>query len=386
VTPPDGFYVFTYYDVCPLSPSQRYLATTRLPQQDRVPRFGETAEACVIDLVGQTIETVYTTKCWGFQVGANLNWGTTDRHLFTNDVIDGQAVCVQIDLETKETRALAGPMYHVAPDGSCVVGFPLELLNVTQQGYGLPSKDQEHPASLPPGAAEAEGVWRTDVKTNQRRLLLSLADCAAPVPEPPPREGGTFYFWHSKFNRQGTRIMQVLRCLFPDGWGRRNAMVFTMDADGGNLRYTPSEPVWGHKGGHPNWHPDGEHLIRCLKPGGGPTRFCRIRYDGSEVTVLSEQFLGGGHPSVEPRGRYVISDAFPKEGPPQVAIRLLDLSAQEEQELCRMPTIRHIGSMHPVLRLDGHPVWSRDYTKICFQAAPERARQLYLADLSQLVG
>ena len=35
VTPDDGFYVHTYYDVCPFSPSQRYLAATRLPYQER---------------------------------------------------------------------------------------------------------------------------------------------------------------------------------------------------------------------------------------------------------------------------------------------------------------------------------------------------------------
>src|SRR5688572_19019327 len=49
ITPQDGFYVFTYYDVFPWSPSQRYLAATRLPYQDRWPRPGDPAEVCVID-------------------------------------------------------------------------------------------------------------------------------------------------------------------------------------------------------------------------------------------------------------------------------------------------------------------------------------------------
>ena len=104
VTPDDGFYINTYFDVCPFSPSQRYLAVTRVPYQDRVPALGETADVCVIDLKEQTIETVYTTKSWGFQTGANLNWGATDQHLYTNDVIGNQAVCVQIDLATDKAR------------------------------------------------------------------------------------------------------------------------------------------------------------------------------------------------------------------------------------------------------------------------------------------
>ena len=92
----------------------------------------------MIDLENETIETVYSTKGWGFQLGANLNWGKTDRYLYTNDIIDGEAVCVRIDLKTGETKGFAGPMYHIAPDESAVVGFPLDMINITQMGYGVP--------------------------------------------------------------------------------------------------------------------------------------------------------------------------------------------------------------------------------------------------------
>jgi len=387
VTPEDGYYVHTYYDVCSLSPSQRFLAVTRLPYQDRIPALGDgdTADVCVIDLQEQTIETVYSTRSWGFQVGANLNWGATDRNLYTNDVIGNAAVCVGIDLETDKAVAFDGPMYHIAPDESCVAGFPLELLNITQQGYGVPSEDPDNPRKLPPGAATDEGVWRTDLETGEKRLLYSLADVAARIPQPSPREGGTFYFWHTKFNRQGSRIMQVLRCLFPDGWGSENAMVFTLDADGSNIQYTPSDPVWGQRGGHPNWHPDGEHLIRNLRPDGKNLRFCKIRYDGSEVTVLSEKFTGGGHPTVEPAERFCITDEFPFHNGQKVSIRLIDLVAGEEISVCTLPTLKRQGLKHSALRLDGHPFWSRDYKKICFQAAPKGARQIFMADLSEIV-
>ena len=151
---PDGFYVHTYYDVCPFSPSGRYLAATRLPYQDHNAVFGDAADVCVIDLQEQMIETVYTTKSWGFQTGALLNWGASDRFLYTNDVVGETAVCVRIDLESGATKAFAGPLYHIAPDESCVISFPLELLDVTQVGYGVASRDPKHPASLPPGAAK----------------------------------------------------------------------------------------------------------------------------------------------------------------------------------------------------------------------------------------
>ena len=35
-------------------------------------------------------------------------------------------------------------------------------------------------------------------------------------------------------------------------------------------------------------------------------------------------------------------------------------------------------------RLDGHPVWSRDYKKVSLQAAPLGKRQLFIVDLEAI--
>ncbi len=385
VTPDDGFYVFTYFDVCPFSPSQRLLATTRLPYQDRMPVLGDIADVCVIDLEEETIETVYTTQCWGFQTGALLNWGSTDRHLYTNDFVDGEAVCVRIDLESGQTTTYSGPMYTIAPDESCVVGFPLELMDITQLGYGAPSKNPDQPQKLPPGASKNEGIWRTDLKTNQRSLIVSLADLASRLPDPAPREDGTFYFWHSKFNQQGTRIMQVLRCVFPDGWGKRNPSTFTFNPDGSDIQYLPFTSPWGAKGGHSNWHPDGEHLIRIVLDENKDGRYCQIRSNGTERKILGESLIGGGHASIDPTGRYIFTDEKIDKGH-TIVLRLADLVEQKHMNIAILPTIEKKPEKDPFLRLDGHPVWSRDYRKVCFQAAFESARQLFIADLSDYVG
>jgi hypothetical protein len=386
VTPPDGFYVHTYYDVCPFSPSGRYLAATRVPFQDRVAVLGDSADVCVIDLQEQTIQSVYTTRCWGFQTGSHAQWGTTDRQLYVNDVFDDRAVCVRIDVETGATKRFDGPMYHIAPDESSVVGFPLELLDATQEGYGVPARDPKKPRTLPPGASKTEGLWKTDLRTAKTSLLASVADVAAKVPAtpPPPETGGTYYFWHSKFNRQGTRIMQVLRCLLPSGKGGLNTMVFTFKPDGSDIRHAPGVPLWGAGGGHPNWHPDGVHLIRVLRPDGKQPRLCKFRYDGTEVASMSDKILGGGHPSFEKRGRYIITDTFHGKAPQLVSILFIDMQAERETAICTLPTLKRGEELaYQAHRLDGHPAWDRDGKKVCFQAAPDGVRQLYIADVSK---
>ena len=381
VTPDDGFYVHTYYDVCPWSPSGRYLAASRLPYQDHNAVLGDSADVCLIDTREQTIETLHRTKVWAFQTGTNANWGGSDRYLYANDLVDGVAACARIDLQTREVRLFAGPMYNVAPDDSCVIAFPLELLDATQLGYGTPSRDPEHPPTLPPGASKTQGLWRTDLKTNQKRLLVSLAQLAARVPEPPPRPDGTWYLWHSKHNRQGTRILQISRTLFPDGEGGRNTIVFTFQPDGTDIYALPTRPMWGTDGGHPNWHGDGEHVIRNL-PVEGTARICQWRYDGSGFRLLSEKLKGGGHPRIEPAGRYVVTDAFSND---QLTLRLLDVKADREEKLCTIRTFSKKALEDSTLRLDGHPTFSRDFRKVCFQAAPEGRRQLFIADLARIL-
>lgn len=389
VTPDDGIYIQTFYDICPFSPSERFLAVTRFPFQDREPRRGETAEVCVVDLEKRSIETVYKTKAWCTQLGANLNWGKTDRHLYTNDIVDDRGVCVQIDLESGKARAFDGPMYHVAPDESCVIGHPPELLNRTQRGYGIPDHPDK-PRSLPPGAAKEEGLWRTDLKSGEKTLLVSLADAAKHISNPAAFEGGTFYFFHSKFNKQNTRIMEVMRVVWPKKRKRSAIMLLTFNVDGSDIREAISWDQWSSGGHHPNWHPDGEHLVMNLRPK-KRLSFVQFRYDGADFRTIAGSRQGSGHPSVDRSGKYLITDTytgnktFVKEDK-EVPIRLINLETDEEREVCRMCTLgldrRHYQT---VLRIDAHPAWSRDYKKVCFNGSSDGKKQVFIADLSEVL-
>jgi hypothetical protein len=385
VTPDDGLYLHTFYDVCPFSPSQRYLAVTRFPFQHRQPNPGDRAEVCVIDLQEETIETVYATAGWGVQLGANLNWGKTDRHLYTNDVINGQPVCVQLDLEAGTTKAFAGPMYHIAPDESCVIGFPLDLINATQFGYGVPV-DWENVPQLSQDDYATQGLWRTSLTDNKKELLISIEQLRSSIPNADAFKDDTLYLFHSKFNPQGTRILQVFRAL-PTGGRMRKPMLFTFAPDGTDVHLAVTADLWGKGGHHPNWHPNGTHIIQNLKPEDETMRFCMFRYDGSDFRVLSSKYPGGGHPSVTPDTRYLVTDSYVGESVAkqypnkEVPIRLLDIPAQHEVNICTIYTLGTGGT----LRLDPHPVWCRDFKKICFNGAPNGSRQVFIADLSDTI-
>ena len=62
-----------FFDTSPISPSGRYLACLRMPDEFRVNQPGEPADVVLIDLAEGTHRVVATTRGWEPQLGANIN-------------------------------------------------------------------------------------------------------------------------------------------------------------------------------------------------------------------------------------------------------------------------------------------------------------------------
>ena len=409
ITPDDGFYLHTFYDICPWSVSQRYFAVTRFPYQKRKPRWGDVAEVCVIDLERRRIRTVYKTRAWSYQLGANVEWSYhSDRYLYTNDVIDGKVHCVRVDLERGEAKIYAGAKYDLAPDDKSVISPNLLNMNMTQYGYSVPDPPGGRPVPFTLADMKGEGLWRTDLAANERELWIPFQRFIdASGQDRSFYSQAVLYLFHSKFNLQNTRVLQVLRGQ-QDNKGR-NASLFSVGVDGRGLVQCLSREHWNHKarlggsGNHPNWHPDGEHVIMNCVPvwlGYQDMLFCSFRYDGSDFRVLSEKHMGSGHPTVEKSGRYLLADAYPKQryvvGPDgEMPLRLLDLHDDTERILCRIANdVGGHGEQYTALsreeggsefKLDPHPAWSRDYRRIAFNGAPQGRRQVFIAELAGII-
>ena len=112
-----------------------------------------------------------------------------------------------------------------------------------------------------------EGLWRTDLETNETKLLVAFPEIAAQVSDPDFYTGGVFYLFHTKINLQNDKIMQVVRYHKGDDTKSRNPSLFTFDTDGSNIKQCFTREQWGYKGdnsgegNHPNWHPDGRHIV-----------------------------------------------------------------------------------------------------------------------------
>ena len=397
VTPGDTGYIHRYYDSSPFSPSGRYMALTRLPFEDRRPRPGDIAEIAVIDLVTGELRTVAETRGWDVQLGAQTQWGADDRTLLFNDleVRDWMPYGVRLDLQTGESRRLGGTIYSVSPDGRWAASPCLRRMAVTQQGYGVVVPKQYIPENR--GASADDGIWITDLQSGTSRLLVSLAQIVEEVVPslPVARERGDFFSFHVKWNPQGTRLMLALRwlprSLLP--WRRKRRYgakhVITMNADGSHVRVAVSAERWAKGGHHPNWCPDGEHVLMNLNTQGNGLRFARLALDGSTCETLVPAVPGSGHPTLHPDGLHLLTDAYVDEplafGDGTTPLRLVDLRSGSETQLVRIG-IRPLAERSTgTLRVDPHPAWDRTCTRIAFNACPEGKRRVYVADLADIL-
>lgn len=390
ITPDDGFYIHTFYDVCPWSPSSRYLACLRMPAQDHPPEWQDRADVCVIDLQDRTIQTVYSTSAFGMQTGAQVQWGATDRFIYFNDKTEkagGQATGIRLDWRSGKADELAGPIYSLAADESAAISFNLDLINHTQEGYGCAVAPANR-LKLSSRAARDQGLWCTDLKTNRSRLLISLAKIYEALPDKEAHDGLEFYLFHSKFNPQATRIMQVVRLHDPNRPDPNYAypMLVTFNRDASDFRVAIPWQKWKLGGNHPNWLADGQRILMNLKID-NVMRLCMVRYDGSDFHLVSNTLLGSGHPSFERSMRYIFTDAYTGEPMTlpngEAPLRLIDTRTDTEKTVA---TVFTLGKQdQSILRLDPHPAWSRDGKQVCFNGAPDRRRQVFIADLKGLL-
>lgn len=385
VTPRDGHYMTTFFDVAPLSPSGRFLVVTRVPFIWRIPYPGDQAAVCVIDLAAETCTTVYLTSGWGAQLGANAQWGSDDDTVYCNDVRDGVPVGVQIDLKTLEARFLEGTIFGMTPDRDRSYSPDLRRINAGIPGYGVPEGLFRKVRALE-RTSRSDGIWATDLPSGDRRLLLSTNDLVAALPDQVEFDGGSYYVFNVKVSPVIDRLFAII---FTRGAPKQVGwppQLVTCALDGSDIRLAMPHRLWQRGGNHPNWAPDGEHIVMNLTNEQGRMEFVRLRHDGTDLTVLAPGRRGSGHPSLDPSQRFLLTDTYVYEGftreDGRVPLRLIDIETADETILTWVNTMRLNGPR----RIDPHPVWTANGKSVVFNCVIDGMRQVAVADLTSFTG
>jgi len=366
---------FGDYDKWEFDPSDRFVLGMQVDFEHRSPTPDDAIRIGMIDLEeGDRWIDLGESRAWGWQQGCMLQW-LNGSEILWNDRESDRYVSRILDVHTGERRTVPHPVYAVSPDGRSAVTADFRRIDDVRPGYGYVGIPDPHADELAPGDS---GIFRIDLESGERELIVTLEDIAnrGEIPRPHPR--AKHYFNHLLFNPDGSRFVFLHRWRYPEG--NRLTRMITAAPDGSDIRIVDDNGLTSHF----IWR-DPDHILAFSEQPSHGRRFYLFE-DAEEgrVEVIGGEVLGrDGHCSYLPGGEWILNDTYPDENRNQ------------------MPHLFHVasGKVAPLglfhsppeykgeWRCDTHPRSSRDGRKVAIDSPHGgEGRQIHLIDIGDIVG
>ena len=365
----------------PWNRSGRYVLALRSDFQERMPQPGEAAEVVLLDARNNYAPRVVDrTRAWNFQQGTMFYWNPAapETQFFFNDrdPETHEVFCVLFDITKNkritEYRFADGAIGNggVAQNGGCFLGINYGRLARLRPVTGYPgvrdwSARENHPMN--------DGVFKVNIKTKEKRLLVSFKQLAAVLrPMRPDVDEKALFINHTLWSRDDRRIFFFVRGDF-EIRERRLDVPFTMKADGSDLR-----PLAMHIGGHPDWQ-SGSRMI-------GARGKDQILFDIERQTVAgvigSPEIIPnpGGDIALAPNGKWFVN------GHGEGGKNYYNILRLSDGAWTRTAGVDQGGYITGELRIDPSPDWNRDNTQLLVGGVANDAtktRQLFLITIKQ---
>lgn len=402
---------FGYYNKSNWDRTNRLVAGQRTPWMDQFLTPDARATIGYFDTGdGDRFHAVGETGAWNWQMGSQLQWldGAPGRQLIYNDRTGDMGArypgfgAVVVDIDTQARRVLPMPVYVVAPSSAWALSVDYRRLYVTHETIGY--SEVGGPFALPLAPAH-DGIWRMEIATGAAQLLVSYAQLKA-FHHKESMDKAIHWVSHIEVNPASSRI------LFLHRWTERVKdetcflhRLITMNPDGSDMRllecsdhplpqladdfdpsavgtfdYEKSE----YQISHPLWQ-DNAHII-VWGPHAGEIHYHLYHdVDGGEVQVIGRDVLvENGHMTFSPVStRWMLSDTYPDDQTHERFLFLFDMQTGERRNLGSFYATPHLSKEN---RCDLHPRWSRDGRQVCIDSVHEGQRQMYILDVSSIVG
>lgn len=364
----------------PWNQSGRYLVALRTEFQDHLPRADEAAEIVLLDTQRDyAVRVLDRTRAWNPQQGTMLYWNpeAPETQFFFNDrdPKSGKIFCALFDISAgrsgqriREYRFDDTPVGNsgVAQQGGWFAAINYGRLARLRPVTGYPqafdwTSGVQHPTN--------DGVFKVDVLTGEKRLLVSftqLADALRPLR--PDVDGKELFINHTLCNREGDRIFFFVRGDFANASNRIN-QGFVMRPDGRGLTLMKQ-----HIGGHPEWDL-GHRMI-------GSVNRRQVIYDVDQLGVVGS--LGDEGIFLQPEGDIALSPdgKWLVNGHRQQSTNYYTFFRRTDAAWVRSPGFAVRGWESGDLRCDPAPCWNRNSREIVFPAiAKDGTRQMFLLRL-----
>ena|GEM_PF-215688 len=357
----------------PWDAAGRYILALRTGYHDHMPEPGDAAEVVLIDTEqANRVVRVDRSLAWNFQQGTMFYWNpaSAGTQFFFNDrdPKTQQVFTVLYDIERhRRIREYRFEDVPVANGGVCPGGDFFLAIN-----YGRMARLR--PVTGYPGAADPtadfaapdnDGIFRVDVATGRRKLLVSFRQLRDLLRNKHPRinEVG-FYINHSLCSRSGDLVYFFARARLGDSSMAVNAPC-SIRTDGTDLK------THEYIGGHPEWA-EGSRVI-----GRKGNRQVLYDVDRKEIVgqIATPQIIPkpGGDISLSPDGKWFVNGYGSGGKNYYVIVRLSDGAHVRSQAFSRGPYTRG------ELRIDPAPRWNRTSDAILVPGYTEDGtRQMFI--------
>jgi hypothetical protein len=302
-----------------------------------------------------------------------------------NDRDDEKGIFVShiLDVESGKKRTIPSTIYAVSPDGKFAVTADFARIQRLRPGYGYKGVAETTANEATP---ENSGIWRVNLETGERKLIISIAQIAKYGDLPvPPIKGGHHWFNHLLVSPSGDRFIFLHRWKINAKGQHLTRMLTANTEDGSNLRVIDDNGMTSHF----IWR-DAEHILAYSEHAPNGRGFYVFRDTGSDAKPVDQHgqgiLNGDGHCTylAKQNNMWILNDTYPDRE-----------NREQHPHLFHIPTKKRTALGHFHLpekyagewRVDTHPRTSRDGTKVLIDSAhePGLGRQLYLIDVSEII-
>ena len=370
------FHWFGYYDKLQFDPSGRYVLGMEVDFEHRSPKPDDSIRLGMVDVQDRDrwIELAQT-KAWCWQQGSMLQWlpGSNTEVIF-NDRDQGQFVSRILNVKTGKSRTLPGPVYALSPDAKWAVSTDFSRLADTRPGYGYAGVPDRYADVLAP---EQTGIWRMDLATGHRRLILSYAEVARFPYKMGDWTGSKHKFNHLLVSPDGRRFIFLHRRRGGSNPEAGATRMFTASPEGRDLYVL--DPYG--KTSHFIWRASTHVMAWAHHPSHGE-RFYIYEDRTANVEVIGKDLMTvNGHNTYLPGTdwRWILNDTYPDSKRFQHPYLYDTVTAK------RYPLGHFLSSeeYRGEWRCDTHPRSSPDGRFVCIDSPHGgNGRQMYLIDVS----
>ena len=365
---------FGYYGINPWDRNFRYHLALETDFHRHVPTPTDIAQVGLVDKRSGDFTPVASTSAFNLQQGSMMHWIDVGfgEELTFNDWDDDRLVSRAVTLATRESRTIQGAIAAVSTATPYAIGLNFARMSICRQVVGYANNIDA--ASWEPVPLD-DGLFLIDLRDGSMEVVLSItevlqhsnlnaADC------------GMTWFNHIMFNPPGDRIFFFCRTRH-NGRGF-NTSLWTVNPDGSNLQ---CQIPFGHKISHFAWRDDKRMLMSTNVL--GQMQFVEFTDSKGDFQPIGKGKLpNDGHACFSPDGSWLVCDTYPREPERMAHLILYHLNRDQKIEIGHVYTAPEFTGE---IRCDLHPRWFPDGKWVTIDSVNNGDRQIYLADLSEVI-